>query len=97
MEELAKSNNMSVSSLHHKFKEVTTMGTLQYQKELRLREARRLMLRESLDITSAAMAFGYESSSQFSREYKRLFGKSPLRDIRDLRKGFRTDILENGI
>lgn len=55
------------------------------------------MLRESLDITSAAMAVGYESSSQFSREYKRLFGKPPLRDIRDFRKGFRTDILENGI
>lgn len=56
-----------------------------------------IMLRESLDITSAAMAVGYESSSQFSREYKRLFGKPPLRDIRDFRKGFRTDILENGI
>ncbi|AJH00581.2 hypothetical protein LF65_04035 [Clostridium beijerinckii] len=68
MEELGKSNNMSVSSLHHKFKEVTNMGPLQYQKELRLREARRFMLRESLDITSAAMAVGYESSSQFSRE-----------------------------
>lgn len=56
-----------------------------------------IMLRESLDITSAAMAVGYESSSQFSREYKRLFGKLPLRDIRDLRKGFGNDILENGI
>ncbi|NOW82562.1 MULTISPECIES: helix-turn-helix transcriptional regulator [Clostridium] len=68
MEELGESNNMSVSSLHHKFKEVTTMGPLQYQKELRLHEARRFMLRESLDITSAAMVVGYESSSQFSRE-----------------------------
>lgn len=97
VEELAKSNKMSVSSLHHKFKAVTTMGPVQYQKELRLREARRLMLRESLDSTAAAMEVGYESSSQFTREYKRLFGKPPLKDIRALRKSLRTGILDSSI
>ncbi len=86
VEDLAKSNNMSVSGLHHKFKSVTSMGPLQYQKELRLREARRLMLSERMDVTTAAMEVGYESSSQFTREYKRLFGKPPFKDIRALRK-----------
>ncbi|WP_243103606.1 MULTISPECIES: AraC family transcriptional regulator [unclassified Dehalobacter] len=97
VEELAKLNNMSVSSLHHKFKAVTTMGPLQYQKELRLREARRLMLRDSLDITAAAMEVGYVSSSQFTREYKRLFGKPPLKDISALRKSFRAGVFESSI
>ena len=86
VEELAKKNNMSVSGLHHKFKLVTSMGPLQYQKELRLREARRLMLSECMDITTAAMEVGYESSSQFTREYKRLFGQPPFKDIKALRK-----------
>lgn len=86
VEELAKANNMSVSGLHHKFKAVTTMGPLQYQKQLRLQEARRLMLSGSTDVTTAALSVGYESSSQFSREYQRLFGLPPLKDIKSIQK-----------
>jgi AraC-like DNA-binding protein len=97
VEELAKSNNMSVSGLHHKFKAVTAMGPLQYQKELRLHEARRLMLSGSMDVTTAAMAVGYESSSHFTRVYKRLFGQPPLKHIRALRKSFENGEFENGI
>lgn len=82
--ELAKLSNMSVSSLQHKFKEITTMGPLQYQKQLRLQQARRLMLTGSMDVTTAALEVGYESPSQFNREYKRLFGLSPLKDIRGI-------------
>ncbi len=82
--ELAQFCNMSVSSLQHKFKEITTMGPLQYQKQLRLQEARRLMLTSSMDVTAAALEVGYESSSQFNREYKRLFGLPPLKDIREI-------------
>jgi AraC-like DNA-binding protein len=85
MEALAKAMNMSVSSLHHKFKTVTTMGPLQYQKHLRLQEARRLLLLETMDAATASYKVGYESPSQFSREYKRLFGASPLEDIRNLK------------
>lgn len=85
-QELAKSNNMSVSALHHKFKAITTMGPLQYQKQLRLQEARRLMLSGSMDVTSAALEVGYESPSQFNREYRRLFGLPPLQDIKALQK-----------
>ena len=85
VEELATSNNMSVSGLHHKFKAITTMGPLQYQKHLRLQEARRLMLSGSMDATTAALEVGYESPSQFSREYRRLFGLPPLKDIKAIR------------
>ncbi|HWQ43653.1 MAG TPA: AraC family transcriptional regulator [Desulfosporosinus sp.] len=84
--ELAKFSNMSVSSLQHKFKEITTMGPLQYQKQLRLQESRRLMLTCSMDVTTAALEVGYESPSQFNREYRRLFGLSPLKDIRALQR-----------
>lgn len=97
VEELAKLFNMSVSGLHHKFKLVTSMGPLQYQKELRLREARRLMLSECMDVTTAAMEVGYESSSQFTREYKRLFGQPPSKDIRSSRKSYVTGAFENSI
>lgn len=97
VEELAKLSNMSVSGLHHKFKLVTSMGPLQYQKELRLREARRLMLSECMDVTTAAMEVGYESSSQFTREYKRLFGQPPYKDIKSSRKSYVTDAFENSI
>lgn len=72
--------HMSVSSLHHHFKAVTSMSPLQYQKQLRLHEARRLLIRQS-DVTSAAYSVGYESPSQFSRDYSRLFGAPPTRDI----------------
>ncbi|WP_220199973.1 AraC family transcriptional regulator [Ktedonospora formicarum] len=86
VEELAIANNMSVSGLHHKFKAITTMGPLQYQKRLRLQEARRLLLSGRVDVTAAALEVGYESPSQFSREYRRLFGLPPLQDIKAVRK-----------
>ena len=86
IEELSSLANMSSSTFHHHFRAMTAMSPLQYQKRLRLYEARRLMLSEHLDATSAAIRVGYESPSQFSREYVRLFGKSPLRDIKNLRE-----------
>lgn len=81
IEELAGIAHMSVSSLHHHFKMITAMSPLQYQKQLRLQEARRLMLTERVDAASAGHQVGYESPSQFSREYRRLYGAPPLRDI----------------
>lgn len=95
VEELAKANSMSVSGLHHKFKAVTTMGPLQYQKQLRLQEARRLMLGGSADATTAALTVGYESPSQFSREYQRLFGLPPLKDIKTMRENSTAGSFEN--
>lgn len=83
--ELASSHGMSVSALHHKFKAITTMGPIQYQKNIRLQEARRLMLSGTVDATHAALRVGYDSPSQFNREYRRLFGSPPLRDIKALR------------
>ncbi|MFL9864037.1 AraC family transcriptional regulator [Paraburkholderia fungorum] len=86
VETLAQAVNMSVSSLHHHFKNVTTLTPLQYQKQLRLHEARRLLLRHSGDVGSVAIRVGYDSPSQFSREYSRHFGAPPLRDIAQLRR-----------
>jgi AraC-type DNA-binding domain-containing proteins len=86
VENLAKMSNMSVSSLHHKFKVITTMGPLQYQKHLRLLEARRLMLSGEMDASTVALEVGYESPSQFSREYRRIFGLPPAKDIRIVRE-----------
>lgn len=83
--DLAAHAQMSASSLHHHFRLLTAMSPLQYQKWLRLSEARRLMLNERLDAASAAFQVGYESPSQFSREYGRLFGIPPRRDIAGLR------------
>ena len=85
VENLAGKANMSASSFHHHFKEVTSMSPLQYQKQLRLLEARRLMLAESSDTANAAYQVGYESPSQFSREYSRMFGAPPIKDIERLR------------
>lgn len=85
IEDLARELGMSVSGFHHHFKKVTGMSPLQFQKHLRLQEARRLMLGEGLDVTSAGYRVGYNDASQFSREYKRLFGAPPLRDIARLR------------
>lgn len=76
---------MSASSLHHHFKTVTALSPLQYQKHLRLQEARRLMLSDALDAATAGYRVGYQSPSQFNREYSRLFGAPPLRDIGRLR------------
>ncbi|WAS99306.1 AraC family transcriptional regulator [Nannocystis punicea] len=86
IDEFARELRMSPSSLHHHFKAVTAMSPLQYQKQLRLQEARRLMFSEALDAASAAFRVGYESASQFSREYSRLFGDPPARDLRRLRE-----------
>lgn len=85
VEDLAQATNMSVSSLHHRFKAVTTMGPMQYQKQLRLQQARTLLLNGDVDATTAAYKVGYESASQFSREYRRLFGAPPMQDIKKLR------------
>jgi AraC-like DNA-binding protein len=85
IEDLASQIGMSTSSFHQHFKQVTSMSPLQYQKQLRLLEARRLMLAEDFDATSTAYQVGYESPSQFSREYSRLFGAPPIRDIERLR------------
>ncbi len=85
VENLARQANMSASSFHHHFKEVTSMSPLQYQKQLKLLEARRLMLAENSDAANAAYQVGYESPSQFSREYSRMFGAPPRRDIERLR------------
>ena len=81
IDELASSLHMSTSSLHHQFKAATSMSPLQFQKQLRLHEARRLMLMEGLEANTAAHRVGYESPSQFSREYKRLFGAPPRSEI----------------
>ena len=86
VDDLAASVQMSTSAFHHHFRTLTAMSPLQYQKWLRLHEARRLMLTEHLDAATAAFQVGYESPSQFSREYSRLFSAPPLRDITSLRK-----------
>ncbi|WP_237657989.1 AraC family transcriptional regulator [Tolumonas lignilytica] len=92
IDELALHAQMSSSTLHHHFRLLTSMSPLQYQKWLRLNEARRLMLNERLDVASAAFRVGYESPSQFSREYGRQFGVPPKRDIAALR--FQTNTIE---
>lgn len=84
METLAKHAGMSTSTLHRQFRALTAMSPLQYQKRLRLNEARRLMITRQIDVATAAFQVGYESTSQFTREYTRLFGQPPRRDIRQL-------------
>jgi AraC-like DNA-binding protein len=86
IDDLAAQANMSTSTFHHHFRSLTALSPLQYQKQLRLQEARRLMLAERMDAANAAFQVGYESPSQFSREYNRLFGSPPLRDITSLRQ-----------
>jgi len=86
IEELAAQARMSSSTFHHHFRSMTALSPLQYQKQLRLNEARRLMLAEHLDAATAAFQVGYESPSQFSREYNRFFGAPPLRDVTSLRQ-----------
>src|SRR5215216_2809747 len=86
IEDVAREFGMSVSSFHHHFKAVTAMSPLQFQKQLRLREARRLMLGEDLDAASAGHRVGYGDASHFTREYKRLFGEPPARDVERLRE-----------
>ena len=86
VEEMAASVHMSASSFHQRFKAVTTMSPLQYQKVLRLHEARRLMLFQKMDASEACHRVGYLSASQFSREYARFFGSAPTKDIARLRE-----------
>ena len=85
MEELAGVARMGVSTLHHQFRTLTAMSPLQYQKQLRLQKARERMLMDGVDATSAAYEVGYESVSQFNREYSRFFGQPPMRDVKTLR------------
>lgn len=85
IEEIARDLGMSVSGFHHHFKSVTAMSPLQFQKQIRLQEARRLMLGEDLDAASAGHRVGYEDPAYFSRDYKKLFGAPPQRDIARLR------------
>ena len=85
IEEMARDLGMSVSGFHHHFKSVTAMSPLQFQKQIRLHEARRLMLGEELDAASAGHRVGYEDPAYFSRDYKKLFGAPPQRDIARLR------------
>jgi AraC-like DNA-binding protein len=85
IENIARELGMSVSGFHHHFKSVTAMSPLQFQKQIRLQEARRLMLGENLDAANAGFRVGYEDPSYFSRDYKKLFGAPPQRDIARLR------------
>ena len=85
IDDIARQFGMSVSGFHHHFKSVTAMSPLQFQKQIRLQEARRLMLGDDLDAASAAFRVGYEDPSYFSRDYKKLFGSPPQRDIISLR------------
>jgi AraC-like DNA-binding protein len=85
VEDLAEIAGMGVSTLHHHFRVLTSMSPLQYQKQIRLQAARARMLTDDLDAATAAFEVGYESASQFNREYSRFFGQPPMRDIRGLR------------
>ncbi len=85
MDELAAVARMGVSTLHHQFRGLTAMSPLQYQKQIRLQTARQRMLMDGMDATSAAYEVGYESVSQFNREYSRFFGLPPMRDVKILR------------
>ena len=82
VEDLAAMAQMGVSTLHHHFRSLTAMSPIQYQKQLRLHVARERMLNDGLDAASAAFEVGYESASQFNREYSRLFGQPPMRDVK---------------
>jgi AraC-like DNA-binding protein len=92
VDHLARELGMSASGLYHQFKAVTAMTPLQFQKQLRLQEARRLMLGGDVDAASAGRRVGYEDTSQFSREYKRLFGMPPMRDVGRLREAARASV-----
>lgn len=89
IDDIAQELGMSVSGFHHHFKAVTAMSPLQFQKRLRLQEARRLMLGEDLDAASAGYRVGYDDASYFNREYKSLFGVPPIRDVERLREAVR--------
>ena len=90
IEQVARELGMSVSSFHHQFKAVTAMSPMQFQKQLRLQEARRLMLDENFDAANAAYQVGYNDASHFNREYKSFFGVPPIRDVQRLREAANT-------
>jgi len=94
IETVAREARLSPSALHHSFKSVTAMSPLQYQKQIRLQEARRLMLGQAMDAATASHHVGYESPSQFSREYSRLFGAPPSRDIARLKESVRVVVAD---
>jgi len=89
IDDIARELGMSVSSFYHHFKAITAMSPLQFQKQMRLQQARRLMLGEGLNAASAGYRVGYNDASHFNREYKRLFGLPPLRDVEQLREAAR--------
>jgi len=91
IDDLARELGMSASGFHHHFRAITAMSPLRFQKQLRLQEARQLMLGEDLDAASAAFRVGYGDASHFSRDYKRLFGEPPIRDVERLREAARAD------
>ena len=97
IEQIARELGMSISSLNHHFRTLTAMSPLQFQKQLRLQEARRLMLSEGFDATRAGSQVGYSDSSHFTREYKRLFGEPPMRDVEQLRDGSNERMAGQGI
>jgi transcriptional regulator GlxA family with amidase domain len=88
IEELAETASMGVSTFHRHFKEATAMSPIQFQKHLRLQEAQRLLLSESTDAADVAFRVGYESPSQFNREYSRMFGLPPRENIKRLRANY---------
>lgn len=96
IEDIARELGMSISGFHHHFRALTAMSPLQFQKQLRLQEARRLMLGEGLDAASAGYRVGYGNASHFTREYKRLFGAPPMHDVEQLRDGARERVLGQG-
>ena len=97
IEEVARELGMSVSGFHYHFKALTAMSPLQFQKQLRLQEARRLMLGEHLDAASAGYRVGYDDAAYFNREYRRLFGAPPMRDAARLREGARERVMGQGM
>ncbi|HEY0733687.1 MAG TPA: AraC family transcriptional regulator [Herpetosiphonaceae bacterium] len=97
IEDLARDLGMSVSGFHQHFRAVTAMSPLQFQKHLRLQEARRLMLGEGLDAASAGYRVGYGDPSHFTREYKRLFGAPPMHDVEQLREGGRARMAQGSV
>lgn len=97
IESIAQELGMSVSGLYHQFKAVTAMSPLQFQKRLRLQEARRLMFSEHLDAASAGSRVGYDDAAHFNREYKSLFGLPPIRDVERLREGASKSTLQEAV
>jgi AraC-like DNA-binding protein len=97
IEQIARELGMSISGFNHHFRALTAISPLQYQKQLRLQEARRLMLSEGLDAARAGSRVGYGDASHFTREYKRLFGAPPMRDVEQLRDGGRERMASQGM